>query len=368
MRIAKLGELTKIKTGKLDANASVEGGRYPFFTCSIDPLRIDSYSYDCECVLLAGNGDLNVKYYEGRFDAYQRTYIIESEDRCSLDTRYLYYFLTQYVQQLRDSSIGAVIKYIKKGDLTEAVIPLPEITIQKRIICNLDLVIKLLDKEKKKEKYFDELVKSRFVEMFGYIGEGTFIYPPKRIEDLCLEIIGGGTPSMKHPEYYGGSIPFIKSGDVKSQVVTNGNLSITKEGLKRSSAKLAPMHSILVVTRSGILKHTLPIAIAGCSVAINQDLKALVLNESVIPEYIQWSLLVSKQLILSKVRATTADNIETSLLKNFMVPVPPLQLQHEFADFAAQVDKLKFETQQSIEKLQTLYDSLAQEYFAPEGD
>lgn len=162
MRIAKLGELTKIKTGKLDANASVEGGRYPFFTCSIDPLRIDSYSYDCECVLLAGNGDLNVKYYEGRFDAYQRTYIIESEDRCSLDTRYLYYFLTQYVQQLRDSSIGAVIKYIKKGDLTEAVIPLPEITIQKRIICNLDLVIKLLDKEKKKEKYFDELVKSRF--------------------------------------------------------------------------------------------------------------------------------------------------------------------------------------------------------------
>ena len=69
MRIAKLGELTKIKTGKLDANASVEGGRYPFFTCSIDPLRIDSYSYDCECVLLAGNGDLNVKYYEGRFDA-----------------------------------------------------------------------------------------------------------------------------------------------------------------------------------------------------------------------------------------------------------------------------------------------------------
>lgn len=162
MRIAKLGELTKIKTGKLDANASVEGGRYPFFTCSIDPLRIDSYSYDCECVLLAGNGDLNVKYYEGRFDAYQRTYIIESEDRCSLDTRYLYYFLTQYVQQLRDSSIGAVIKYIKKGDLTEAVIPLPEITIQKRITCNLDLVIKLLDKEKKKEKYLDELVKSRF--------------------------------------------------------------------------------------------------------------------------------------------------------------------------------------------------------------
>ena len=227
--------------------------------------------------------------------------------------------------------------------LKELEIQLPDLDTQKRIAQNFEKISNCIFTLEEYLNKLDDLVKSRFVEMFGYIGEGTFIYPPKRIEDLCLEIIGGGTPSMKHPEYYGGSIPFIKSGDVKSQVVTNGNLSITKEGLKRSSAKLAPMHSILVVTRSGILKHTLPIAIAGCSVAINQDLKALVLNESVIPEYIQWSLLVSEQLILSKVRATTADNIETSLLKNFMVPVPPLQLQHEFADFAAQVDKLKFD-------------------------
>ena len=238
---------------------------------------------------------------------------------------------------------GSTFKAIGKKSLGEFLIPVYSLPMQIEIenrFSQVSICIELLRDVLKK---LDELVKSRFVEMFGYIGEGTFIYPPKRIEDLCLEIIGGGTPSMKHPEYYGGSIPFIKSGDVKSQVVTNGNLSITKEGLKRSSAKLAPMHSILVVTRSGILKHTLPIAIAGCSVAINQDLKALVLNESVIPEYIQWSLLVSEQLILSKVRATTADNIETSLLKNFMVPVPPLQLQHEFADFAAQVDKLKFD-------------------------
>ena len=74
----KLGELTKIKTGKLDANASSEDGVYPFFTCSREPLRISSYSYDCECVLVAGNGELNVKYYNGKFDAYQRTYIIEA--------------------------------------------------------------------------------------------------------------------------------------------------------------------------------------------------------------------------------------------------------------------------------------------------
>ena len=62
----KIGDLTQIKTGKLDANASSEDGQYPFFTCSREPLKISTYSYDCECVLVAGNGDLNVKYYNGK--------------------------------------------------------------------------------------------------------------------------------------------------------------------------------------------------------------------------------------------------------------------------------------------------------------
>ena len=66
MEYRKLKELIDIKTGKLDANANAKNGKYPFFTCSKDTLKIDTYSYDCECVLLAGNGDLNVKYYKGK--------------------------------------------------------------------------------------------------------------------------------------------------------------------------------------------------------------------------------------------------------------------------------------------------------------
>ncbi len=64
-----LGELTRIRTGKLDANAADEDGAYPFFTCAVEPLRIDTAAFDCKAVLVAGNGDLNVKYYEGRFNA-----------------------------------------------------------------------------------------------------------------------------------------------------------------------------------------------------------------------------------------------------------------------------------------------------------
>ncbi len=133
MRV-KVGNITKIRTGKLDANASSEDGAYPFFTCSREPLRISSYSYDCECVLVAGNGDLNVKYYNGKFDAYQRTYIIEDNSNGKLFMPYLYLFMERYVEELRRQAIGGVIKYIKLGNLTDALLELPSFKEQKSIV------------------------------------------------------------------------------------------------------------------------------------------------------------------------------------------------------------------------------------------
>lgn len=93
MKYVQLGDYVDIRTGKKNANEGDLEGQYPFFTCSIKPLKINEYSFDCECVLVAGNGDLNVKYYSGKFDAYQRTYVIQSLDKKKLDVKYLYYFL-----------------------------------------------------------------------------------------------------------------------------------------------------------------------------------------------------------------------------------------------------------------------------------
>lgn len=76
-RYVLLGDVCQIKTGRLDANAMDEDGIYPFFTCSKDIYRINQYSFDCEALLIAGNGDIgDVKYYNGKFDAYQRTYVL----------------------------------------------------------------------------------------------------------------------------------------------------------------------------------------------------------------------------------------------------------------------------------------------------
>ena len=133
-RKMKMGEFTRIRTGKLDANASSANGKYPFFTCSRGPLRIETYSYDCECVLVAGNGELNAKYYNGKFDAYQRTYIIESIDKAQLSVPFLYRFLEHYVDTLQQQAIGGVIKYIKLGMLTDAEFVLPNMELQNQFV------------------------------------------------------------------------------------------------------------------------------------------------------------------------------------------------------------------------------------------
>jgi len=125
-----LGELARIRTGKLDANAADEDGAYPFFTCAVKALRINTAAFECKATLVAGNGDLNVKYYEGKFNAYQRTYVIESLKENLLVPRFLFAFLDLYVAQLRKQAIGGVIKYIKLPYLTDAVMQVPDVKAQ----------------------------------------------------------------------------------------------------------------------------------------------------------------------------------------------------------------------------------------------
>ena len=172
VNVVKLGDFVKIQTGKLDANAADENGLYPFFTCAVEPLAINTYAYDCECILIAGNGDLNVKYYNGKFNAYQRTYIIEVTDK-TLDIRYLYHFLTKYINVLRQNSIGGVIKYIKLGDLTGIKLPLPKIEEQEKIVSILDKVDEIRAKKKLANDKLDEFLKSTFIDMFGNISNKT---------------------------------------------------------------------------------------------------------------------------------------------------------------------------------------------------
>ena len=166
-KYVKIGNFVRIRTGKVDVNNEVEGGEFPFFTCSKNPTRIDIAPYNCECVLIAGNGDFHVTYFEGQFNAYQRTYIIESLDKSVLNVRYLFYFFKSYINVLRNQSIGAVIKYLKLGMLTDAKIPLPPLEEQKRIASILDKADNLRRLYAQRRERTEELLRSTFLDMFG---------------------------------------------------------------------------------------------------------------------------------------------------------------------------------------------------------
>ena len=136
-----LGKLVDIATGRLDANAAAEKGRYPFFTCSRDVFAIDKYAFDCEAILLAGNnavGDFNVKHYQGKFNAYQRTYVITVNKESRILCRYLYYQLLKSLKDFKKQSVGVGTKFLKMGMIDNLKIALPSLPEQHSIVAKLD--------------------------------------------------------------------------------------------------------------------------------------------------------------------------------------------------------------------------------------
>ena len=282
MEKVRVSDLTKIRTGKLDANASSEDGKYPFFTCSKEPLRISTYTYDCECVLVAGNGDLNVKYYNGKFDAYQRTYIIEDNSNGKLYIPYLYYFMEDYVKELRKQAIGGVIKYIKLGNLTEAVITVPSIDRQKEIVEVLKKVGNILENYSKKLCQLDVLIKARFVELFGDPIKNPKGWEIVTIGDVVTEVRYG----TSKPAVEGGKYPYLRMNNLTAdghldlndlKYIDIPDDEIEKCVVRKGDILFNRTNSIELVGKTAVFDLPEDMVIAGYIIRVR-------LNERILPE------------------------------------------------------------------------------------
>ena len=118
--VSKVGEL-QIATGKRDANFGTENGKYDFWTTANSPIKADEFSFEGKAILIAGNGNFYVNFTEGKFEAYQRTYVIQSEDENMLI--FMYMACLQSVEKLRKGSNGSIIKYITIGDVNNIASP-----------------------------------------------------------------------------------------------------------------------------------------------------------------------------------------------------------------------------------------------------
>lgn len=145
----QLGNLCDVVTGRLDANAQKPDGEYAFFTCGVEVYKTDTYAFDCDAVLLGGNnasGDYKMHRYNGKFNAYQRVYVIAGQTTVTLD--YIYYVIKHWLPYLKKDSQGTTTRFIKLGQVTGMAIPFPPLAEQKRIVAKLEELLPLCERLK----------------------------------------------------------------------------------------------------------------------------------------------------------------------------------------------------------------------------
>ena len=289
-------------------------------------------------------------------------YVVVSINRYLVSPSFLEYALHSEfaLSQIASLTSGSVRDSLKYSAFEKIEIPLPPLEEQRRIAGTLDKVRELIDLRERELAKFDELVKCRFIEMFGCYVER------KCLRDYAFLITKGASPKWQGVDYCEKGVLFVTSENVRE-----GYLDLSKK--KYLDSKINEIQPRSILKRSDILINIVGASIGRSAVYdcdenanINQAV-ALVrvdyskINQSYLMTYLNSSQAIEMYCKMKKGGAR--DNLSLQNIENLEIPVAPLSLQEEFARFVAAVDKSKFAVRQSLEKLKICYKSLMQEYF-----
>lgn len=372
--LSKLSEVVNIITGKLDSNHASENGKYPFFTCAPKPLAIDKFAFDCDAILLAGNnanGVFHLNRFNGKFNAYQRTYVITNKDESILSLDYLFYQLKTLTTLFGSFSQGTATKFLTMKLLAPLEIKLPPIPEQKaiaHILGSLDDKIELnRQMNETLEAMAQALFKSWFVDFdpvidnalaagntipdefieraeqrkaiekkdhsdnqslfpneFEFTEEMGWIPKGWGVGTVGTEYktVGGATPSTKNPDFWeGGSISWTTPKDLsgkQSKILLNTDRKITELGLNKISSGLLPVDTVLMSSRAPVGY----LALAKVPVAINQGYIAFKFEKTLTPEFaIQWANTAMHD-IKQRAGGTTFAEISKTNFRGIPILVP----------------------------------------------
>ena len=271
-----------------------------------------------------------------------------------IDRDYLFYFLKSSEMGAKQSGRGVAQNNINLSILRDMKVPVPSLAEQSMIARKFERIDCQIDAANNQLSSLETLVKSRFIEMFGDITEQYLL-------GERLETTSGGTPSRKHPEYYeGGSIPWLTSGEVNKGKIDTPDHFITEAGLRNSSAKLVPANSVVVAMYGATAGQ---VGLVTYETTTNQAVCCIKPNACVAPVFLRYAVEFKKDWMIDQCAGGAQPNISQGIVKKVAIPDVTLARQQEFADFASQVDKLRFDVQQQIDKLELLKNSLMQEYF-----
>lgn len=299
----------------------------------------------------------------------QRVGCIRIRDK-NLLISYLFTFLNsdKFESDCIYSARGIAQKNMSTEWLKNYLIPLPPIEVQIKIANNLNTCAKIIKKHNKQLNNFDLLIKSRFIEMFGDPVENPKQWNIVKLKSLTAKIGSGATPKGGRESYISEGISLVRSMNVyKGFFEYEGLAHITEAQAKELDNVTLQENDVLInitgasVARCCILpKDVLP-------ARVNQHVSILRATEKLNPVYLSNLLITDTEqrvlLGIGGAGGATREAITKTELETLDIPVPPLELQNDFASFVQQIDKSKFAVQKSLEKTEILYKSLMQAYF-----
>lgn len=333
-------------------------GSYPIYGASGYIKDIDFYISDREYLGIIKDGA-----GVGRVDKYPAyssllgtmQYIVPNND---VDINYLKYLLISL--HLENGVSGAAIPHIYYKNYKNTNVNICSFEEQIKIAKCLDDINHSISIAQKRLFTLDELVKSRFIEMFGDIDLSS-----QKADWMCLSELGtiytGTTPSTADIDNWDGDILWITPAEMNddSFFIDDTVRKITQKGAKSKSLSLMPVGTVLLSTRAPIGK----VGIVASPMTCNQGFKNFYCPNTLNSIYLYVLLKNNTQYLNAIGTGTTFKEISKTTCGNIRIPVPPIKLQNEFAEFVKLIDKSKFIVQQQIKDLQELLDSKMDEYF-----
>ena len=349
--IVQLGALCSITTGKLDANAMVENGQYKFFTCSHDEYQIDTYAFDGEAILIAGNGDVGyTRYYSGKFNAYQRTYVL-------MYFKGIIPYLKTCIDLLLPRKIqaelsGSAMPYITLNTLTSLRLPFPAIEEQKsiaEILTAQDEVIALLQRQidlliQQKKGFLQKMFPAKGctvpeIRFQGFSGD----WEQRKLGEVIVESYNGQTPSRANPSFWNGEINWCSSGDLNRSYVGKTTEKITEAGLIDARLRIIPKGTfVMAITGLEAAGTRGNCGILDIDTALNQSCMALITDSKILNTdfLFQWYCKVGNEYGITYTQGTKQQSYNAELIQILPISIPTIDEQKAIASFFNNFDSL----------------------------
>lgn len=349
-------DILEIKNGRNQKNVENPNGKYPIYGSGGIMGYADDYICEADTVIIGRKGSINNPIYvEEPFWNVDTAFGLSAK-REILMPRYLYYFCQYFDFERLNKAV--TIPSLTKSDLLKIELKLPTIETQKKIVDRLIKVEQIIQLKKRELQKLDTLVKSRFIELFGDLKTNSKGWQIVGFKD-CADIDTNMVHDFEGYEDY----PHIGIDSIEKETGRLiGYRTIAEDGIISGKYLFTPEHIIYSKIRPNLNKVAMPDFDGLCSA----DAYPILVKEGICNrEYFGYTLRSQYFLdyILAFSNRTNLPKVNKSQVEGFVLPLPPIELQNQFADFVVSTDKSKSKIQKSLEETQLLFDSLMQKYF-----